>query len=69
MAVTSTQTRSTRDGGGIMVYVADHVDEIKEALAAAVLAIDPYQSPYASPIHVNKDGKFQAQVSWYGLGD
>ena len=62
-------TKTDRRGAGEAVFTADNVDELREKLAATVLAIDPYQSPSASPISVTDDNKFRATVRWYGLGD
>jgi hypothetical protein len=68
MAVSSTSV-SDRTGGGRLVFVADHVDELRDVLAKTVLSIDPYQSPSASTISVSDDGKFVAHVTYFGLGD
>ena len=62
-------SKTDRYGGGESVFTADHIDELREELAACVLRIDPYCSPSASPIHVTNDNKFRATVRWHGLGD
>lgn len=69
MAIKSTTKEDGLTGGGVATYVADHVDELRAKLAEVVLHIDPYCSPSASPIHVNAEGKFQATVTWFGLGN